>query len=141
MAPIRSIWPTFSLDFYAAADACAHDTMAQIGGFIQLPDRTVWFSERFSPEDFYELEVEVNRNMQRDIVCYETLAQLAIVKLMTLHIPAQRYALRISSLSDNTGAEAGVNSLFTTKTPLAFLFGETLYNCHHHWHSFGRFSH
>ena len=120
MAPIRSIWPTFSLDFYAAADACAHDNMAQIGGFIQLPERTIWFSERFSPEDFYQLEVEVNHNMQRDIVCYETLAQLAIVKLMTLHIPAQRYALRISSLSDNTGAEAGVNSLFTSKTPLAF---------------------
>ena len=39
---------------------------------------------------------------------------------MTQHIPAQRYALRISSLSDNTGAEAGINSLFTTKTPLAF---------------------
>ena len=94
--------------------------MAQIGGFIQLPERTIWFSERFSPEDFYQLEVEVNHNMQRDIVCYETLAQLAIVKLMTLNIPAQRYALRISSLSDNTGAEAGVNSLFTTKTPLAF---------------------
>ena len=39
---------------------------------------------------------------------------------MTLHIPAQKYALRISSLSDNTGAEAGINSLFTTKVPLAF---------------------
>ena len=58
--------------------------------------------------------------MQRDIACYETLAQLAIIKLMSQHIPAQRYALRISSLSDNTGAEAGVNSLFATKIPLAF---------------------
>jgi hypothetical protein len=94
--------------------------MAQIGGFTQLPNKTIWFSERFTPEDFYQLDVEVNHNMQRDIVCYETLAQLAIVKLMTQHIPAQRYSLRISSPSDNTGAEAGVNSLFTTKTPLAF---------------------
>ena len=75
--------------------------MAQIGGFLQLSDRTVWFSERFTPEDFYKLDIEVNHNMQRDIVCYEPLAQLAIVKLLTQHIPAQRYALRISSLSDN----------------------------------------
>ena len=40
-------------------------------------------------------------------------------------MPAQRYGLRISSLSDNTGAEAGANSLFTTKLPLA-LFLEKL---------------
>ena len=120
MAPIQSIWPALACGFYAAADACAHDQMAQIEGFIQLPNKTIWFSERFTPEDFYQLDVEVNHNMQRDIVCYETLAQLAIVKLMTQHIPAQRYSLRISSPSDNTGAEAGVNSLFTTKTPLAF---------------------
>ena len=120
MPPIRSIWPSAPCEFYAAADACAHGQMAQIGGFLQLPERTVWFSERFTPEDFYKLDVEVNHNMQRDIVCYETLAQLAIVKLLTRLIPAQRYALRISSLSDNTGAEAGINTLFTTKTPLAY---------------------
>ena len=125
MAPIRSIWPATTLDFYAAADACAHDQMAQIGGFINLPHCTVWFSERFTPSDFYQLDVEVNNNMQRDIVCYETLAQLAIVKLLARCMPAQRYGLRISSLSDNTGAEAGANSLFTTKLPLA-LFLEKL---------------
>ena len=67
----------------------------------------------------------MNNNMQRDIVCYETLAQLAIVKLLAQCMPAQRYSLRISSLSDNTGAEAGVNSLFTTNLPLA-LFLEKL---------------
>ena len=120
MSPIRTIWPATPCDFFAAADACAHDQMAQIGGFIQMADKTVWFSERFSPEDFYQPDVEVNHNMQRDIVCYETLAQIAIVKLLTQHLPAQRLAIRISSLSDNTGAEAGINSLFTTKLPLAF---------------------
>ena len=64
MAPIRSIWPATTLDFYAAADACAHGQMAQIGGFINLPHCTVWFSERFTPSDFYQLDVEVNNNMQ-----------------------------------------------------------------------------
>ena len=120
MAPIRSIWPSFACDYFAAADACENGQMAQIGGFIQISNRTIWFSERFTPQDFYKLDVEVNHDMQRDIACYETLAQLAIVKLMSQHIPAKRYPLRISSLSDNTGAEAGVNSLFTTKIPLAF---------------------
>ena len=38
----------------------------------------------------------------------------------TGHNEITDYALRISTLSDNTGAEAGINSLFTTKIPLAF---------------------
>ena len=52
MAPIQSIWPALACGFYAAADACAHDQMAQIGGFIQLPNKTICFSERFTPEGF-----------------------------------------------------------------------------------------
>ena len=122
MTPIRSIWLSFTCDFFAAADVCAHGQMAQIGGFIKISNRIIWFSERFTPQDFYSLDVEVNHDMQRDIACYETLAQLAVIKLMSQHIPAQRYSLRISSLSDNTGAEAGVNSLFATKIPLAFFW-------------------
>ena len=73
MAP--TIWPALSCNFYAA-DACANDQMAQIGGFIWLSERTVWFSERFTPEYFYQVDLEVNHNMQRDFVCCETLAQL-----------------------------------------------------------------
>ena len=94
--------------------------LADLSTFLNAP-----FGFQNASTDFYQLEVEVNNKMQRDIVCYETLAQLAIVKLFAQCMPAQRYFLRISSLSDNTGAEAGVNSLFTTKLPLA-LFWEKL---------------
>ena len=41
MAPVRSIWPATTINFFAAADACAHDQMTQIGGFINLPQRTI----------------------------------------------------------------------------------------------------
>ena len=116
---------SITLAGYSIADACAHDQMAQIIGFLNLPQHTVWFSERFTPTDSYQLEVEVNTNMQRDIACCKTLAQLTIVKLLAQGMPAQRYSLRISSLSDNTGAAAGVNTLFTTKL-LMTLFLEKL---------------
>ena len=83
--------------------------MAQIGGFLQLSDRTVWFSERFTPEDFYKVDIEVNHSMQRDLGMLRNTGA-------TGHNEITDYALRVSSLLDNTG------SLFTTRTPLAFFF-------------------
>ena len=62
----------------------------------------------------------MNQNAQRDITCYETLAQLAILKLASSVYPSCRFPIRIASLSDNTGAEAGSNCLFSTKQPMCF---------------------
>ena len=55
--------------------------------------------------------------MQRDIISYETLAQIAVVTLLSQHFPSCRYPVCIHSLSDNTGAEAGSNALFSTQLP------------------------
>ena len=55
--------------------------------------------------------------MQRDIVSYETLAQIAVVMILSIHFLACKYPVCIRSLLDNTGAEAGSNALFTTKLP------------------------
>ena len=121
LSPIRSMWPKSIMAAYAAADACAHGTHAQIGGFIKIDDsNTIWFSESFSPKDFLSKNIPMNDNAQRDITCYETLAQLAILKLAGSLYPSCRFPIRIASLSDNTGAEAGSNCLFSTKQPMCF---------------------
>ena len=121
LSPIRSMWPKSLMSAYAAADACAHGTHAQIGGFLKLEDSiTIWFSESFSPADFIAKKIPMNQDAQRDITCYETLAQLAILKLAGSVYPSCRFPIRIASLSDNTGAEAGSNCLFSTKQPMCF---------------------
>ena len=46
------------------------------------------------------------------------MAQLAILKLAGSIYPSCRFPIRIASLSDNTGAEAGSNCLVSTKQPM-----------------------
>ena len=119
LSPIRSMWPKSLMSVYAAADACASGNHAQIGGFIKISDSiTMWSSESFSPSDFRLKNIPMNENAQRDITCYETLAQLAILKLAGSIYPSCRFPIRIASLSDNTGAEAGSNCPFSTKQPM-----------------------
>lgn len=118
LPPLRSMWPKQIWPHTAAADACASGDRAQIGGFITLDDTsTYWFSETFCAADFKNISIPVNSEMQRDIVSYETLAQIAVVIILSIHFPACKYPVCIRSLSDNTGAEAGSNALFTTKLP------------------------
>ena len=77
LSPIRSMWPKSFMSVYAAADACASGNHAQIGGFIKISDSiTMCFSESFTPSDFRSKNILMNENAQRDITCYETLAQL-----------------------------------------------------------------
>lgn len=118
LPPLRTMWPKQIWPHTAAADACAHGDVAQIGGFIVVNSEiTYWFSEQFSQSDFQAISIPVNANMQRDIVSYETLAQIAVVTLLSQHFPSCRYPVCIHSLSDNTGAEAGSNALFSTQLP------------------------
>ena len=123
LPPSKSMWPKPTWNGNVAADTCAHDAEARIGGFINLPHgRWLWFSEKFHPKDFKDFDVEMNPLAQRDIVCYETLAQILIVVLLSKCFPARRFPIRIRSLSDNTGAESGSNTLFSTKLPMGFFF-------------------
>ena len=118
LPPLRTMWPKQIWPHTAAADACAHGDIAQIGGFLVVTSEiTYWFSERFTQNDFQSISIPVNSNMQRDIVSYETLAQIAVVTLLSQHFPSCRYPICIHSLSDNTGAEAGSNALFSTQLP------------------------
>ena len=113
------MWPKPNFMGDLAADACAS------GGYISNPTQTRWFSEKFSHADFCTLDIPVSREMQKDIACYETLAQIAILKIAATEFTVGRIPLRIPSVSDNTSAEAGINRVFSTAHPLS-LFLEKL---------------
>ena len=105
----------------AAADACASSDMCQIGGYLRFQNGDIrWFSEQWSYDDFHQRDIPVSKEMQRDISIYETLAQIGILYSLCHLLPAQLFALTLTSNSDNTAAEAGSNSMFTTKTPFCF---------------------
>ena len=118
MPPVRSMFPKPLWHGEAAADACASGNECQIGGFVHTPDgQTKWFSERFNKLDFDTQKIPVQSDLQRNITCFETLAQMALLYLVSRSFPGFRLPLRIRTVSDNTGAEAGSNKLFTTSFP------------------------
>jgi hypothetical protein len=64
------------------------------------------------------LEIPVTKDMQKCIACFETLAQMATLFKFSRSSPGFRYPLRISSLTDNSGAEAGGNKFFSMTSPM-----------------------
>ena len=87
---------------------------------MQHPDfGELWFSEQFSFSVFADLGIPVNEDMSKDIACFEALAQGALIFSASALLPACRVRVILKSLSDNTAAEAGLNSLFTAAFPLA----------------------
>ena len=77
-----------------------------------------WFSQRFTVQDFTQLEIPVQSDANLDISCYETLAQCFILLCFWRSAGGGRLALRLPALSDNTGAESVCNKLYTSKQPL-----------------------
>ena len=59
-------------------------------------------------------------NAQRDIGCYELLAQIALVLLLATLIPGGRARVCVRSMSDNSSAEAAINKLMTRSSPMCF---------------------
>ena len=55
---------------------------------------------KLSHTQFFYMGIPVKRKMQRDVACCEALAQAGLI-------------------SDNVGAETGINNTFTTSRPLA----------------------
>ena len=105
----RPLWSGF-----AAADALANSDVCGIGGFIRTAShQCFWFSERFVKHDFTALQIPIEDDLQKIISALELLAQIAIVFTVARTFPGHRVPIRISSFSDNTGAESGSNKLFT----------------------------
>ena len=110
------------VDCVLAADAFAHGSQIGIGGFLQFPGSDpLWFSERFCLRDFAKLRLPLDPEAQRNITCWEAMAQLGLVLLFSESVPGGRMRVCVPSFSDNTGAEASCNKLLTTSSPLCFL--------------------
>ena len=58
LPPLRTMWPKQIWPHTAAADACAHGEVAQIGVFIVVnSETTYWFSEQFAQSDFQAISI------------------------------------------------------------------------------------
>jgi hypothetical protein len=104
-SPSLSMNPKPQWSREAAADACADNDKCQIGGFLRFSNGDIrWFSEEWHFSDFHALDIPVSTETQKDISCYETLAQIALLHTLCHLLPAQRFALTLRSQSDNTAA-------------------------------------
>ena len=125
-SPIVPLRPRPMWCGFAAADAFATADVCGIGGFIRTAsNRCFWFSERFFKQDFTNLQIPIDDDLQKIISALELLAQMAIVFMLSRTFPGHRVPIKIHSFSDNTGAESGSNKLFTMKHPQC-LFVEKL---------------
>ena len=55
----------------------------------------------------------------QDITCCETLAQLGFILCLRSVVPLARWTALFRTLSDNTGAEAGIDKLYSSAFPLS----------------------
>ena len=121
MCPFRSMRSPPVLCFDARADASAKGASCCIGGYVRHPSLGHrWFRESFTQSEFLALGLDVQAEMQREISCYEALAQAALILAASALLPCCSVPIRLKSLSDNSGAEAGINSHVSTSRPLAF---------------------
>ena len=96
--------PSFSVDVELAADACAHGSRVGLGGWIAFPSQPViWFAETFTTQDFQKRDVPVKDSANLDVVCYETLAQVALLACFAAACRGGRLRIKIPSWSDNSG--------------------------------------
>ena len=121
MCPFCVMRPPAPMVMEVAADAPAAGQSCSLGGFIRHPQLgQLWFIETFSHLDFQNLGIAVHRQMQRELSCYEALAQGARILAASSLLPCCSLCITLKTVSDNTGAEAGCKKFFTTSRPQAF---------------------
>ncbi|OLP95780.1 hypothetical protein AK812_SmicGene22018 [Symbiodinium microadriaticum] len=115
----RPLRPPALVAVETAADAFGKGNQCGIGGWLRFPSgRTIWFSQLFEVQQFTALGIPVQSDANLDISSYETLAQCFVLLAFWKCSGAGRLALKLPALSDNSGAEAVCNKLYTSKIPL-----------------------
>ena len=120
-SPLLSMRPKPLWPGAAFADACANGAVCGVGGFLKGPNGMCWFSETFQHSHFAALPLKLDMDLQKSISFIETLAQFALLHCLVQSHSACRLNWKITSFTDNTGAEARLNSLFSTQYPMNFL--------------------
>ena len=98
LCPLRSMYPKPIWPGFSAANACATGSNFQIGGFIELNDSRFWFSERFNVAEVTALGLPMRLEAQKDIACYETLAQMALLHTFAFQYPHQRLRVTLPTI-------------------------------------------
>ena len=120
--PLASMRPSPHADVEAFADASAKGRHCCLGGFVSSPSLgQVWFSESFSVSDFEEVGIPFGSDLAKEIASCEALAQAGLILGLSALAPCCRVPLCLPSLCDNTGAESGLNKMFSTKHPLGLV--------------------
>ena len=119
LQPYTALSLPLQLQVEPFADARADGELVGIGGFISLPSgRCVWFSQSWQLSELSCLGLQLRQPAHKDIACYETLAQIALVHAYRTIFPSGRVAVRLPSFSDNAATEAIGAKLYTSKWPL-----------------------
>ena len=98
----------------AAADACAEGSIVGIGGWFISSNSVAWFAETWQFQEAQEQWPCLTKEAQRYIACFETLAQLALMRIAWSCEGQGVRGICMLTGTDNTASEAGVNKLFTT---------------------------
>ena len=101
-----------------AADACAEGSIVGVGGWFISSNSVSWFAETWQFQEVQEQWPCLTKEAQRYIACFETLAQLALMRIAWSCEGQSVHGICMPTGTDNTASEAGVNKLFTTAWPL-----------------------
>ena len=94
LPPVRSMWPKIQWQGLCVADAYASGDACGIGGVVNFPNgQCSLFSVPLHLKDFQQLQIPMHDDLQKDIGCLETLAQLALVFIATIFSQAHAFPL------------------------------------------------
>ena len=104
----------------AAAAARADGDLVGIGGWMVTSSALVWFGETWTVSELRHYWPFLTKKAQTYIASFETLAQLVLIQAAHYRLRYQHASFKLPSGSDNTAAEAGSNTLFSTAWPLSY---------------------
>ena len=93
----------------AAADACAEGSIVGIGGWFISSNSVAWFAETWQFQEVQEQWPCLTKEAQRYIARFETLAQLALMRVAWSCEGQGVRGICMPTGTDNTASEAGVN--------------------------------
>ena len=108
----------------AAADACANESWAGLGGCFDMGEgveaaKVAWFQIQVKPDEFPPAW-KLRKSPQKDISFYELFAQVLLFSLRIKHRHRTQMVVNLRQDCDNMTSVCIGLRLFTTATPLRF---------------------
>ena len=110
--------PPISLSLQMAADACAAGEHIGLGAWFSFEDTIFWAKLEFELHEFPQQSWITKNDASNLIACWETLAQIMLVRILRMKFRNCRIPCAIRSFVDNAAVLGSANKLFTTSEPL-----------------------